>query len=62
MVKNEYKRPLCGIINTAAEVALMAGSGSRIGKGDPKHGGEDNLAKWGGFDDEEEADEDEWEH
>ena len=40
----------------------MAGSGSRIGKGDPKHGGEDNLAKWGGFDDEEEADEDEWEN
>ena len=52
MIKNEYKRPLCGIINTAAEVALMAGSGNGIGKKDPIHGGEDNLAKQGGFLDE----------
>lgn len=62
MVKNEYKRPLCGIINTAAEVALMAGSGNNIGKKDPIHGGEDNLAKQGGFFDDEETDEDEWEN
>lgn len=62
MVKNEYKRPFCGTIETAAEVALMAGSGNGIGKNDPIHGGEDNLAKQGAFFDDEETDEDEWEN
>lgn len=62
MIKNEYKRPLCGTIETAAEVALMAGSGNGIGKNDPIHGGEDNLAKQGEFFDDEETDEDEWEN
>lgn len=62
MVKNEYKRPFCGTIETAAEVALMAGSGNGIGKNDPIHGGEDNLAKQGEFFDDEETDEDEWEN
>ncbi len=62
MIKNEYKRPFCGTIETAAEVALMAGSGNGIGKNDPIHGGEDNLAKQGEFFDDEETDEDEWEH
>jgi hypothetical protein len=62
MIKNEYKRPFCGTIETAAEVALMAGSGNGIGKNDPIHGGEDNLAKQGGFFDDEETDEDEWEN
>ena len=54
MIKNEYKRPFCGTIETAAEVALMAGSGNGIGKNDPIHGGEDNLAKQGEFFDDEE--------
>lgn len=40
----------------------MAGSGNGIGKNDPIHGGEDNLAKQGGFFDDEETDEDEWEN
>ena len=62
MIKNEYKRPFCGTIETAAEVALMAGSGTGIGKNDPIHGGEDNLAKQGEFFDDEETDEDEWEN
>ncbi|PXX23923.1 hypothetical protein [Hoylesella shahii] len=62
MIKNEYKRPFCGTIETAAEVALMAGSGNGIGKNDPIHGGEDNLAKQGEFFDDEETDEDEWEN
>lgn len=62
MIKNEYKRPFCGTIETAAEVALMAGSGNGIGKNDPIHGGEDNLAKHGGFFYDEETDEDEWEN
>ena len=61
MIKNEYKRPFCGTIETAAEVALMAGSGNGIGKNDPIHGGEDNLAKQGEFFDDEET-EDEWEN
>ena len=62
MIKNEYKRPFCGTIETAAEVALMAGSGNGIGKNDPIHGGEDNLAKQCEFFDDEETDEDEWEN
>ena len=62
MIKNEYKRPFCGTIETAAEVALMAGSDNGIGKNDPIHGGEDNLAKQGEFFDDEETDEDEWEN
>ena len=62
MIKNEYKRPFCGTIETAAEVALKAGSGNGIGKNDPIHGGEDNLAKQGEFFDDEETDEDEWEN
>ena len=62
MIKNEYKRPFCETIETAAEVALMAGSGNGIGKNDPIHGGEDNLAKQGEFFDDEETDEDEWEN
>lgn len=39
-----YKRPTCAIFTTCIDFPLLAGS-EGLGKGSPRHGGEDNLAK-----------------
>ena len=44
-MKKSYVRPVCGIVKTMEEVALLAGSGNGVTKNDPHHGGEDNLSK-----------------
>ena len=44
-MKKNYECPTCGVVKTMVEVALLAGSDNGVTKGDPKHGGEDNLAK-----------------
>lgn len=41
-----YKRPTCVIFTTCIDFPLLADSdGEGLGKGSPRHGGEDNLAK-----------------
>ena len=44
-MKKSYMRPVCGIVKTMVEVALLAGSGNGVSKGNPTHGVDDNLAK-----------------
>ena len=39
-----YKRPTCVIFTTCIDFPLLAGS-EGLGKGSPRHGGEDKLAK-----------------
>lgn len=53
IMKKNYMRPVCGIVKTMVEVALLAGSGNGVTKNDPHHGGEDNLSKSNPFGDDE---------
>ena len=52
-MRKSYVRPVCGIVKTMEEVALLAGSGNGVTKNDPHHGGEDNLSKSNPFGDDE---------
>lgn len=45
IMKKNYVRPACGIVRTMVEVVLLAGSNNGVHKGNPTHGGEDNLSK-----------------
>ena len=45
IMKKSYVRSVCGIVKTMVEVALLAGSGNGVSKGNPTHGVDDNLAK-----------------
>lgn len=56
IMKKSYVRPVCGIVKTMVEVALLAGSDNGVTKGDPKHGGEDVLSKSNPFGYEEDND------
>ena len=53
IMRKSYVRPVCGIVKTMEEVALLAGSGNGVTKNDPHHGGEDNLSKSNPFGDDE---------
>lgn len=56
VMKKSYERPTCGIVKTMVEVALLAGSDNGVTKGNPTHGGEDNLSKSNPFGYEEDND------
>ena len=60
-MKKNYERPACEIVKTMEEVALLSGSQNGVTKGDPNHGGEDNLSKSNPFGEEEFFGVKEWE-
>ncbi|MBW4763945.1 hypothetical protein KZO74_02790 [Prevotella salivae] len=59
--KKNYERPACEIVKTMIEVALLSGSQNGVTKGDPNHGGEDNLSKSNPFGYDEFSGVNEWE-
>lgn len=56
-----YKRPTCVIFTTCIDFPLLAGSdGEGLGKGSPRHGGEDNLSKPDPFEYDQSFEEQKW--